>query len=588
MSVNTELSELFERMAAMMELKGESAFKAIAFSKVARLLRDATFDVAQAARDGTLADIEGIGPSSRKIIEEYLATGKSSDVEQVAAQIPAGLLPMLEIPGLGPKTVRLLWQERGITSIDQLEKALADGSLAGLKGIGEKKLKAIADGLALRKASAGRVGIAEAEAIAGPMLQRLLALPGVAQAEVAGSLRRRKETIGDVDLVCCLKPGHTDGHAVTAAFAAFPGVSKVLGQGGTKASVLTDGGLQVDCRVVPAENFGAALMYFTGSKEHNVRCRALAQSRGMTLNEWGLFDARAYDAAARETGKPPDLAPVAAKTEQDIYRVLGLPWIPPELREDRGEFDRPIPRLVTESDLKGDLHTHTTASDGHNSIEEMAEAARALGYEYLAITDHSRSQAIANGLSIERLLAHVEAVRAAGRRIKGIHLLAGSEVDILADGSLDYPDEVLAQLDWVVASPHVALKQDTEKATARIVRAIENPYVHVIGHPTGRLLGSREGLPLDFARVIDAARSNGTALEINAGYPRLDLSEVPARRAIEAGVWLCINTDAHAVSGFAERRWGIGVARRAWVEPKHVLNCLPWKQLQAWSRRKRG
>lgn len=588
MSVNAELSDLFARFAALMDLKGESAFKSIAFSKVSRLLKDATFDIAEAARSGQLAKIEGIGPSSRKIIEEVLATGKSTDFEQVAADIPPGLVRMLDIPGLGPKTVRLFWQERNITSVEQLEKAIADGTLAGLKGVGEKKIQAIAEGIALMKASVGRVGIAEAEAVALSLLERLRGLPQVQKAEIAGSLRRRKETIGDVDLVCCLKPGHDDGEAVTRAFAAFPGVQRVLGQGGTKASVLTESGLQVDCRVVPSDNFGAALMYFTGSKEHNVRIRGIAQQMGMTLSEWGLYDAKAHEKADKQTGKPPRLAPVAAATETDIYRALGLPLIPPELREDRGEVDRPLPTLITESDLRGDLHTHTTASDGQHSIEQMALAAKALGYAFLAITDHSKSQVIANGLSAERLLQHIADIRAAQAKVKGIRLLAGSEVDILADGSLDYPDDILRQLDWVVASPHVALRQDPDKATARLIRAIENPYVHLIGHPTGRLIGSREGLHLVFPRIIAAAKATGTALEINAGYPRLDLSEVPARMAAEAGVMLSINTDAHSIDGFTERRWGIGVARRAWITPQQVINCFTLPQLEKWMKRKRG
>lgn len=594
MSKNTELSDLFARFASLMDLKGESAFKSIAFSKVSRILKDATFDIADITAQGKLKTVEGVGPSSQKIIEEYLATGKSTDLEQVAADIPPGLIKMLDIPGLGPKTVRLFWQERGVTSIDALEKAIADGTLAGLKGIAAKKLEAISQGIALLKSSAGRLGIGQADTIALPLLAQLRALPQVAHAEIAGSLRRRKETIGDIDLVCCLKPNFSDGSEVTLAFSKFPGIQRVLGQGPTKASVLIDtgngegGGVQVDCRVVPAENFGAALMYFTGSKEHNVRVRGLALSKGLTLNEWGLYNNAAHDAAPKQTGHPPELAPLASRTEADIYAYLNLPLIPPELREDRGETTSPLPPLITAADLRGDLHCHTTASDGDNSIEQMALAAIDLGYEYLAITDHSKSQTIANGLNAERLLAHIAAIHAVARKLKGkITLLAGCEVDILADGSLDFPDDILAQLDWVVASPHVSLRQDAPTANARILRAIANPYVHVIGHPTGRLLNAREGLPLDFPTIIAAAIKHNVALEINSGYPRLDLSESPARLAAQSGALLSTNTDAHSTQGLNERHHALSIARRAAIPPSQILNTWPAKKLLAWMKSKR-
>ena len=587
MSVNSDLSDLFARFASLMDLKGESAFKSIAFSKVSRLLKDATFDVAEIARSGKLKTVEGIGPSSQKIIEEFLATGMSSDLDQVAAGIPEGLIKMLQIPGLGPKTVRLFWQERAITSVEQLEVAIASGALAGLKGVGEKKIVAISQGIALLKSSAGRLGIAEAHAIALPLLEQLRALAQVKQAEIAGSLRRRKETIGDVDLVCCLRPGNHTGESVTAAFAAFTGVQRVLGQGATKASVLTEFGLQVDCRVVPEENFGAALLYFTGSKEHNVKVRSLALDNGLTLNEWGLYKTADHDQAEKHTGHPPKLKPLASRTEADIYAALSLPLIPPELREDRGETTNPLPTLISESDLRGDLHCHTTASDGQATIEQMARAAIDLGYEYLAITDHSKSQTIANGLSAERLLAHIAAIHAVGKKLKGITLLAGCEVDILADGSLDFPDEILEQLDWVVAAPHVALRQDPDKANPRILRAIANPYVHVIGHPTGRLINAREGLPLDFPTIIAAAKQHDVALEINSGYPRLDLSETPARMAAQAGALLSLNTDAHSTPGLSERQWGLGIARRAWISPPSIINTWPLKKLRAWIQSKR-
>jgi DNA polymerase (family 10) len=333
------------------------------------------------------------------------------------------------------------------------------------------------------------------------------------------------------------------------------------------------------------------MLYFTGSKDHNVKMRGLAQKKGMTLNEWGLYKLKDYDKAEKKTAEAPPIKPVASRTEQEIYDKLGMAYVEPEMREDRGEveasIDNRLPKIIARADLRGDLHTHTTASDGQNTIEEMAEAAKALGYEYLAITDHSKSQAVANGLTVERLLKHVEAVRNASSRIKGITLLAGSEVDILADGRLDYEDDVLKELDIVIASPHFALKQETDKATDRILRAIDNRYVNIIGHPTGRLINGREGLPLDFDRVFKAAAANGTALEINAGYPRLDLDEHNARAAIAAGVLLSIDTDAHSTTELCEIQFGLGVARRAWATPDRVINCWPIARLKAFLNNKR-
>jgi DNA polymerase (family 10) len=590
MSLNYELADVFARMAAIMEIKGENAFKAIAFSKVGRILKDMTIDIRQAVENGTLCDIDGIGKSSQKVIEDYVRTGRSVDHDELAASVPAGLLPLLEIPGLGPKTISLFWKQKGVTNLEELVKALADGSLAGLKGIGEKKLEAIKQGIAFRSQAAGRMGIGEVLPIAAALVSRLRELKEVKQAEIAGSLRRGRETIGDVDLICSLK-GSAAGDAVSAAFVKFPEVERILGQGSTKASVITAGGLQVDLRIVPPDNFGAALLYFTGSKDHNVKLRGRAQDMGLTLNEWGLYKLSEYDKTQKKTAEAPAIAPVASKTEADVYKKLGLEYVEPELREDRGEIDaalnKKLPRLITRADMRGDLHSHTTASDGVATIEQMAEAAMALGYEFLAITDHSKSQAIANGLSVERLLKHVKEIHKVGEKMKGIKLLAGCEVDILADGSLDYEDAVLAELDIIVASPHVALKQDTATATDRILRAIESRYVSIIGHPTGRLINRREGLPLDFGRIFKAAADSGTALEINAGYPRLDLNEMHARGAIDAGCKLAIDTDAHSTEGFDEIGFGLTVARRAWVTADHVINCMTHKELLKFIQRKR-
>ncbi|HVT88225.1 MAG TPA: DNA polymerase/3'-5' exonuclease PolX [Tepidisphaeraceae bacterium] len=587
MSLNQELSDLFRTFAAILEIKGEPVFKAIAFSKVSRILGDMSKDIREACQNGTLDQIEGIGASSQKIIEQYVTTGKSEDFDDIFSSIPPGLIPMLQIPGLGPKTISLFWKQRNITSCDELAKAIETGALAGLKGIGDKKIESIKEGIAMRAQASQRMGIGEAWPVAELLLSRVRKLKDVSQAEIAGSLRRRRETIGDVDIVCSAAKG-TD---ITAAFVKFPEVKKINGQGPTKASIVTDRGLQVDLRVVPEENFGAALLYFTGSKDHNVRIRGLAQDNGMTLSEWGLYKLDQYEKAEKKTGEAPMLKPVASKSEIEIYKKLGMDYIEPEMREDHGEVDlslkHKLPKVIALADYHGDLHSHTTASDGTASIEQMAEAALERGYEFLAITDHSKSSVIANGLSVERLLAHAKAIRKVSDKLKKIKLLAGSEVDILVDGRLDYEDAVLKELDYVVASPHVSLKQDSQKATDRIVRAIENRYVNIIGHPTGRLINSRAGLPLDFSRVYKAAAQTGTALEINAGYPRLDLNDVHARGAIEAGVMLGINTDAHSIEGFGEIKYGLSVARRAWATKENVINCMSFAQLQKFIAKKR-
>lgn len=569
MSLNDQLAELFARFAAIMEIRGEPVFKSIAFTRVARTLKDLSTDLRTLVEADRLSELPGAGASSRKIIEEFVRTGRSGDYDQVAASIPAGLIDLLAIPSLGPKTISLFWKQRGITSIGDLKRALADGSLAGLKGIGEKKLQGIRDGIELLEKSAGRIGIWQALTLAEALVAQVRKLPGVQHAEYAGSLRRRRETIGDIDIIA--EVAADQGAAVAELFCKLPQVDRVLGSGDTKASVFVgDPGVQVDLRLIPRQSYGAALLYFTGSKEHNVVLRQRAIDMGLKLNEWGLY--RGDEA-------------LAGTDERDVYAALKLPCIEPELREDRGEISAALagqlPTLIAQADIRGDLHTHTTASDGAHSIEQMALAAKARGYAYLAITDHSRSQVVANGLTQERMRQHIRAIRQAADRVKGIVLLAGAEVDILADGHLDYDDALLDELDIVVASPHTALRQATEKATDRMLRAIDNRYVHIIGHPTGRLIGQRDGLPLEFERVFAAAASAGVALEINSGCPRLDLSDVHARAAVAAGCRLSINTDAHAVEQLEGIAFGIHVARRAWVEPTDVINCLGLDELRS-------
>jgi len=582
MSLNAELSDLFGNLAALMELRGENVFKVIAFQKVSRIIRESNLDLKKCVDEGTLCNIEGIGKGSQQIIEEYISSGKSTVYEEITSSVPKGLVELMHIEGLGPKTINMLWKERDITSLDQLIKAIDSGALADLKGIGPKKIATIKAGIDTLKARTSadgtiklRVGIAEAQNAALPLLEGVRGLAGILRAELAGSLRRRRETIADVDIVASLK-NPAEGQAIGHAFAKLPGVVQTVVTGASKTSVKLANGIQADLRLVPDENFGAALLYFTGSKEHNVKVRGLALKKGMTLNEWGLYKLAEYEKAEKETAKAPQLKPVASKTEEDVYKKLGLDYVEPELREDRGEVDAAmshnLPNLITRKDLRGDLHTHTNASDGENTIEEMALAAKAVGYEFLAITDHSKAMAMANGLTPERLFKHIEAIHKVSDKLKGITLLAGAEVDILADGRMDYEDDVLKELDIVVASPHVSLKQDETKATDRLLRAIDNKYVNIIGHPTGRLINGRAGLPLQLDKIFKAAAANGTALEINAGYPRLDLNDINARAAVAAGCTIAIDTDAHDAN-FEGIALGIDVARRAGLTAKNVLNC---------------
>ncbi|MEQ9455006.1 MAG: DNA polymerase/3'-5' exonuclease PolX [Phycisphaeraceae bacterium] len=595
---NAELAGILQEMADLHEILGANRFKVIAFAKAARVAGDHGSALAGMS-EKELLGIDGIGKGVAGRIVEWSETGRIEDLEALRAKVPAGLPGLLEVSGLGPKTVVLLWKEAGVESVVDLKAALEDETkseaIAAIKGLGKKKLEGVRKSLAFLERSVGRVRLGQAMVLAEVVLDKVRDFEGVEEALSAGSLRRGKETIGDIDILVRTDRNEELRKAMAAAFVGLPGVTEVLGEGATKCSVRMRLGdrspeMQVDLRMVPSGGYGAALMYFTGSKEHNVSLRERAQEQGLSLNEYGLWRGKA---PKQGMGDGDQL--VAGETEAAVYAALGLAWIPPELREDRGELERAEGafstkgkktaehRLIEVEDVVADLHTHTTASDGSLSIDKMAEAAIARGLKVLAITDHSKSQVQANGLSAERLLEHVAAVRAADKKMKGkIRLLAGSEVDILADGSLDYPDEVLAELDVVVASPHAALSQPPEEATRRLIRAIENPHVKIIGHPTGRLINRREGLSPDMGKVIAAAKQHGVALEINANDWRLDLRDVHAKMAVEAGVALSINTDAHDAEGFEHLRYGVLTARRAGAQKGDVVNCWGVKKLLGW------
>ncbi|QOJ15719.1 MAG: DNA polymerase/3'-5' exonuclease PolX [Planctomycetia bacterium] len=564
---NAEAARAFEEIADLMEIKGEEPFRVNSYRRVARTLEDLAVELTDVAARGELASLPGVGKASAEKLDELLRTGRIALRDELTREVPATVLELLRVPGLGPKKAALLWRERGVTSLAELKSCIESGRLADLRGFGKKSIDQIRQGISFIESSAGRARLGWAWSVAERVADELRRIPGVARVEQAGSLRRGCETVGDLDLLCIAD----DGAAVVDAFTKITGVEAVLAHGPTKGSIrLTpEAGksIQVDLRVVPADSFGAAWQYFTGSKQHNVRLRERAVKRGWTLNEYGLTEGERV---------------LASRSEQEIYAALGLPWIPPELREDRGELDltEVPPDLLSLDMIRGDLHMHTTASDGRASIAEMAQAALQRGYQYIAITDHSQSSAVAGGLKPDRLLQHIADVRRVARDFPKLTLLAGAEVDILSD-RLDYPDELLAQLDWVVASIHFGMGHDIEANTRRALLAIQSPYVNVLAHPTGRLINKREAMPLDIDAVSRAAARTGTALEINASAYRLDLRDVHARLARDNGATICIDTDAHAVEQLDQMRFGVLTARRAWLRRDDVLNTRPIEAIRA-------
>ena len=570
---NKNIAALFQEMADVTEVLGGNRFRVNAFQKAARVLGELTQDVADMPDPGDLQQVDGIGEGTAHRIAEYLENGRIKEHDDLLEKVPAGVVKLLDIPGLGPKSVATLWQQGGVTDMQSLKQKLDAGELDDLPRMGKKTLENIKKNIAFAESAGKRARLGTALPLAQWFVEKLRAIKHVNEAHYAGSLRRGKETIGDLDLLVAADP-HKHGKTISDAFTKLDVVDEVILQGETKTSIRTDEGIQADLRIVEPDAYGAALMYFTGSKEHNIRLRERAINHGYKLSEYGLF--------SEDTGKR-----VAGKTEEDVYKELGLAWIPPELREDRDEVklaekDR-VPELITLRDIQSELHTHTTASDGVWSIRELASGALDRGFHTVAITDHSRSQVQANGLDAKRLEKHIEAVRDVANALKGkITVLAGSEVDILADGKLDYPDSLLRELDVVVASPHSALSQDSSKSTKRLLKAIENRYVTILGHPTGRLINRREGLHPDIHQVIDAAVERGIALEINANNWRLDLRDTHARAAIEAGAKLSINTDAHGPADLDQLVYGILTARRAGATKQDVINTFAKAQLTKW------
>lgn len=568
-----ELAAIFEQMADLLEIQAEQSFRVNSYRRAARTMKDLTQDLEQLVKTGGLADLPGIGKGMAGKIEEFLSSGAVSAHQELLAAVPKGLPALLEIPGMGPKKVALAWKELAVIDVATLKQAIESGKLAKLKGMGEKSVQQIAEGIAFNEQATGRTPLGLAWPLAEELVAAMRKIKGVRRVEFCGSLRRGAETIGDVDLLC----ESSDGDAVVKAFTTLPQAKRVLASGKTKGSIIVerrDGvEMQADCRVVPKESFGAALQYFTGSKEHNVRLREMAVKKKWKLNEWGLFEGDKQ---------------IAGDDEAAIYKKLEVPYAPPEQREDRGEFEGgSIKKLITLDDIRGDLHMHTSASDGTCDAATMAKAAHALGYEYIAITDHSKSSVIANGLSIDRMWRQIEKIRQLNKRHDSVTILVGCECDILADGKLDYPDPLLAACDLVIASVHTALRQERKKVTNRVLAALENPFVTVLGHPTGRLINKREPMDLDMNAVIAKAAQTGTAMELNGAWQRLDLNAQHVRQARDAGVMICIDTDSHSTAQLEQMRYGVVTARRGWLRAEDVLNTKPLPAVRKWIRNKR-
>jgi DNA polymerase (family 10) len=568
---NKELADLFDKMANILEFKGENPFKISAYRRASRILGDLTKDIEEIAQNGELKTVPGIGEGMAQKIEEYLKTGKVSKYEEIRKGVSDELISIMDIPGMGPKTLSMIHKEKGISDLSQLEKAVEDGSLIGLPGIGEKKVENIKRGIELLKASKGRMNLGVAFPLAKRIVEALREKTGFRKIEWAGSLRRMRENIGDIDILAT-GPNH---EKIVHTFTHLPEVKEVLASGETKASVIVEGGVQIDLRVVEEDSYGAALQYFTGSKGHNIHLRGIAKAKGIKINEYGVFKGEKK---------------IGGKEEKDVYKILGMAWIEPELREDRGEIEaaqkEKLPRLIQEPEIKGDLHVHSKWSDGTSSIEEIAKAAQKKGYQYVALCDHSKSLRIAHGLDEARLLKQIEEIDRINEKLKGFQILKGTEVDILTDGKIDHPDKVLARLDYVVAAVHSGFKQEKEKMTKRIVRALENPLVHCLAHPTGRLLGARAPYEVDIDEVMEAAKKYGKVLEINATFERLDLDDIHCMKAKEMGIRMAIGTDSHHPDQLWMISLGVAVARRGWLESPDVLNTLSLKEILKWCQRK--
>ena len=568
---NLAVAAVFDEIADRLAIQGENAFRIRAYANAARVLQGLGPDLKEMiGRGDKLTEIPGIGEDLASKIREIVATGKCALLEKLRREMPASITELLKVPGLGPKRVALLWHELDLRTPEQLLRAAREGRIRTLPRFGEKMERQIEAAVAARLGIESRMRLAIASQHAEALVAHLRAASGVDRVVVAGSFRRMRDTVGDLDIVVTAR----DAGPVVQRLAAYPEVGEIMARGDTKASVRLKSGLQVDVRVVPKESFGAALVYFTGSKAHCIALRRIALGLDLKINEYGVFRG-----AKR----------IAGDTEASVYRAVGLPEIPPELREDRGEIEAAkagrLPRLVELTDLKGDLHAHTVATDGRSTLEEMAAAARALRLEYLAITEHSRAQAMSHGLDPQRLAKQNAAIDMLNARSRGLRLLKGIEVDILADGTLDLPDSALAELDLVVAAVHSRFNLSRAQQTERILRALDNPHVSLLAHPSARLIGEREPLDVDMLKILRKAKARGIALELDAHPDRLDLDDAHCRMAKEEGVRVAIDSDAHSTAELANLRYGVAQARRGWLERRDVLNARPLAELRTLLKR---
>ncbi|HTX20101.1 MAG TPA: DNA polymerase/3'-5' exonuclease PolX [Bacteroidota bacterium] len=571
-----KVAQILDEIGTLLELKGENPFKCRAYHNAARSIEGVTTDLESLVRSGDLRSVKGIGEAIAEKVSELVLSGRSPYHEELKSSLPEGLLKILAIQGVGPKKVKLLYEKLGISSVEELEKACKEGKLAGVEGFGSKTEENILAGIAALRKHSSKFLFSVAEKAAAGIFESVRLRPGVIRAEIAGSVRRRKETIGDIDIVLSAKPAAVA--AIMKAFTTHPDVERITGEGETKSSVVLASGINCDLRVVNDAEFPFALNYFTGSKDHNVRLRTLAKGFGLSLNEYGF----SRIGAEEKRGKAKKA--VICKNEEDIYKALRLQYVPPELREDFGEIEAAqrsaLPILVTDEEIRGTFHCHSRYSDGLNTIEEMAEGARALGWEYLGIADHSRVAAYANGLSPDRVKKQQKEIEALNLKWTNFRIFSGTEVDILANGALDFNDKVLASFDYVVASVHSSFKMTEADMTKRILKALKNKYVTMLGHPTGRLLLQREAYPLNQQTIIEAAADYGKCIEINAHPSRLDLDWRMCKYAKEKGVKIVINPDAHVVDGLKDVRYGVGIARKGWLEKNDLLNTMRLHQVQ--------
>jgi DNA polymerase (family 10) len=562
---NSAVAEIFRNIAELLEIKGDNPFRIRAYLRAAENIENLPRDIEDYAGEGRLREISGIGRDLSDKIDEILGNGKCKYYEELKKIVPEGVVQMLQVPSIGPKTAKLFFDELKLKTVDELEQAAKAGRLLGLPGIREKTVENILKGIELRKKARERMDLLTATSVAESVTSRIKKIKGVIRISWAGSLRRMKETVRDVDILVASK----NAKKIIEAFISLPQAKRVLAQGETKSSILISEDVQVDLRVLETKSFGAALLYFTGSKNHNIKLRQLAIKQRLKINEYGVFD---------KAGRC-----CASKTEEEMYRALGLDYIAPELREDTGEVEasqnHALPKLLELKDIRGDFHSHTSYSDGKDTVEAMARKAISLGYEYLCLTDHSVSLRVANGLDIPRLMKKKKEIDRLNKKLRNFRILFGSEVEIDSEGRTDYQEDVLSLFDLVVAAIHSGFKQSKKQLTQRIVRACQNKHVHIIAHPTGKLRMARDSYELDFKEVFKAAEETNTALEINAHPFRLDLSDVHARWAKESKVRLAISTDSHAIEHLDYMKFGVGLGRRAWLRKEDVLNSLRLAEL---------